>query len=51
MTEVTERLLDATTPLDAGPSALRLPTGNTATVSFSGYGAALIEFVGGSPRE
>ena len=41
---VTARMLDDTTPLDVGPPAVALPTGSSVTVSFSGYGAALLEF-------
>jgi hypothetical protein len=48
---VTLRQLDDATPLDSGPPAVALPAGNTATVSFSGYGAALLEFVAGWDRE
>jgi hypothetical protein len=44
VTGVTARLLDDTTPLATGPAAVALPTGASVTVSFSGYGAALLEF-------
>jgi hypothetical protein len=43
--QVTLRQLDDATPLASGPPATALPAGNTATVSFSGYGAALLEFI------
>ena len=41
----TQRSLDERTPLDTGPALLRLPAESSATVSFSGYGVALLEFV------
>lgn len=44
VTGATLRLLDDMTPLDTGPAAVRLRTGTSVTVSFSGYGAALLEF-------
>jgi hypothetical protein len=51
VTQVSLRQLDDSTPLDTGPPAVALPVGNNATVSFSGYGAAIIEFaVAGSGR-
>jgi hypothetical protein len=49
VTAVALRQLDNSTPLAGGPLAMSLPTGNTATVEFGGYGAALLEFVTGSP--
>jgi hypothetical protein len=45
---VTVRMLDASTPLDTGPLAVSLPARSTATINFSGYGAALLEFSIGS---
>lgn len=48
VTAVTVRMLDASTPLDTGPIAVTLPARTSATVSFSGYGAALLEFSTGS---
>jgi hypothetical protein len=47
---VTLRLLDANTPLDTGPAAVELPNENSVTLSFTGYGAALLEFVSGASR-
>jgi hypothetical protein len=49
ITAVAARVLDASTPLETGPVARALPPANTATVSFSGFGAVLLEFVRGSP--
>ena len=45
LSAVTQRSLDERTPLDTGPALLRLPAESSATVSFSGYGVALLEFV------
>jgi hypothetical protein len=45
VSSVTARLLDDTTPLDTGPAAVTLPVGSSVTVSFAGYGAALLEFI------
>jgi hypothetical protein len=45
ITQVTLRQLDDATPLESGPPATVLPTGNSATVTFGGYGAAILEFV------
>jgi hypothetical protein len=49
VTAVLERTLDATTPLDGGPVARGLPVAREATVTLSGYGASMIEFVRSSP--
>jgi hypothetical protein len=49
VTAVFERTLDASTPLDDGPAARALPTGTAVTVTLSGYGASMIEFVRSSP--
>jgi hypothetical protein len=49
VTAVTARVLDDTTPLDTGPLGHELPAGSAATVSYSGFGAILLEFVRGSP--
>lgn len=38
----TLRMIDATTPLDTGPSAVTLPKDEVVTLSFAGYGAALL---------
>ncbi len=45
---VTVRMIDAATPLDTGPSAVRLPKEDAVMLTFSGYGAALLELVGES---
>ena len=44
---VTLRLVDATTPLENGPTLASLPGGDAASVSLPGYGFALLEFVVG----
>src|SRR5205085_11129682 len=44
VSSVTMRMLDNSTPLASGPALVALPAGNTATVSFTGYGAAILEF-------
>jgi hypothetical protein len=49
VTAVFERTLDARTPLPDGPVARALPTASQATVTLSGYGASMIEFVRSSP--
>jgi hypothetical protein len=49
VTAVFERTLDARTPLDVGPAARALPAGSEATITLSGYGASMIEFVRTSP--
>ena len=41
---VTVRMLEASTPLQTGPAVVTLPADKTASVSFGGYGAALLEF-------
>jgi hypothetical protein len=51
VTQVSLRQLDDSTPLASGPPAIALHVGNTATVSFSGYGAALLEFVTARDRD
>lgn len=51
ITQVNLRQFDDATPLDSGPPATLLPVGNSATVSFSGYGAAILEFVATSRDE
>jgi len=45
VTQVVARQLDGATPLVSGPLAVQLPVGNSATVSFAGYGVALLDFV------
>jgi putative glycosyl hydrolase len=40
---VTARVIDSTTPLDTGPPAVLLPTDEPITVTFAGYGAALLK--------
>jgi hypothetical protein len=50
-TAIVARMLDDATPLDTGPAAVDLPSGNVATVRFSGYGVALLEFVSVSTGE
>ena len=42
---VTLRRVDATTPLENGPSLVSLAGGNAATLTLAGYGFALLEFV------
>ena len=42
--ELTMTMLDAQTPLAAGPSPSALPRGSAATVSFAGYGAAILTY-------
>jgi hypothetical protein len=49
VTEVSLRQLDGATSIVNGPPAIALPTGSRATVTFSGYGAALLDFVTSSP--
>jgi hypothetical protein len=49
VTAVTVRMLESSTPLDSGPVAVGLPVSDSATISFPGYGAALLEFRTGSP--
>ena len=49
ITQVSIRQLDNETPLTSGPPAATLPVGNSATVHFAGYGAALLDFVTTSP--
>src|SRR5438477_7533778 len=44
VSSVTMRMLDNSTPLASGPALVALPAGNTATVNFPGYGAAILEF-------
>jgi hypothetical protein len=44
VTAVTMRMLDDTTPLATGPALVPLAASNSATVPFSGYGAAILEF-------
>ena len=51
ISQVSLRQFDDATPLASGPPATPLPVGNSATVSFSGYGAAILEFVTGSERD
>jgi hypothetical protein len=48
---LTLTMLDAQTPLDDGPTALEIPSGPTTTVSFGGYGAAILRYqpVGRAP--
>jgi hypothetical protein len=45
---VTQRMLDSTTPVSAGPSLVNIGTGGRVSVSFTGFGAALLEFGGTS---
>jgi hypothetical protein len=45
VTQITLRTIDDSTSLVNGPSLTTLPAANTATVTFSGYGVALLEFV------
>jgi hypothetical protein len=49
VTQVLLRQFDDATPLASGPPAMVLPTGNNATLSFAGYGAAILDFVTNSP--
>jgi hypothetical protein len=49
VSSVTVRMLEASTPLQDGPAAVTLPADPSATVTFAGYGAALLEFVGEEP--
>jgi hypothetical protein len=51
VTQVNLRQLDDATPLVGGPPATALPVGNSVTLSFSGYGVALVEFVNTSDRD
>ncbi len=44
ITQVSLRQFDDATPLASGPPATSLPVGSSATVNFSGYGAAILEF-------
>jgi hypothetical protein len=39
---ITALVIDSTTPLDTGPSAVELPSEGPITVTFAGYGAALL---------
>jgi len=45
ISQVTVRQIDDATPLASGPPLTMLPVGNTATVTFGGYGVAILEFV------
>jgi hypothetical protein len=49
--QVTLRQLDDATPLVGGPPATALPVGNSVTLDFAGYGAAIVEFVTASDRD
>jgi hypothetical protein len=51
ITQVTLRTFDDTTPLAGGPPPVPLPVGNSATVTFSGYGAAILTFVSNAEVE
>lgn len=46
VTSVTQRMLDSATPLPDGPRLVALSGGSHVSVSFSGYGAAFLEFGG-----
>jgi hypothetical protein len=48
---VSLRMFDDTTPLAGGPPAVPLPARNSATVTFGGYGAAILTFAGGSGHD
>jgi hypothetical protein len=41
---LTARMLDDTTPLATGPALVPLAASNSASISFAGYGAAILEF-------
>lgn len=49
VTQVLARQFDDTTPLLGGPPTTHLTVRNGATVTFSGYGAAILEFITSSP--
>jgi putative glycosyl hydrolase len=44
-TTVTARVIDSTTPLDTGPSAVELPSEGPVSLRFTGYGAAFLKIV------
>ncbi len=46
VSSVTQRMLDSATPLLDGPPLVALSGGSRVSLSFSGYGAALLEFGG-----
>jgi hypothetical protein len=41
---VTARILDDNTPLASGPALVALPVGTSASITFGGFGAAIVEF-------
>ena len=49
LTQATVRQLDSATPLASGPPAVQLPVGDSVTVSFAGYGVALLDLLTSSP--
>jgi hypothetical protein len=51
VTQVSLRQIDDATPLVAGPPATSLPVGDTVTLSFTGYGVAILEFVTAADRD
>jgi hypothetical protein len=42
---ITALVIDSTTPLDTGPSAVALPSAGPVSLTFPGYGAALLKIV------
>lgn len=49
VTQVSLREFNDATPLTSGPPATALPVGENATVTFTGYGAAILDFITSSP--